>query len=143
MDFRETFREIYAGLVYMWHRMRGVETDPVARRIAVLKHALDKSRAEIGHGRPGEVKGPVLEIDTTVEVAVDGERQWLGAGDDYGYGLSRRERSETLGVQFEKELVKRGYGRYGMCHAPHPSNTRPSMAIRFWPRWKSQSRPYP
>ena len=72
MDFRETFREIYAGLVYMWHRMRGVETDPVARRIAVLKHALDKSRAEIGHGRPGEVKGPVLEIDTTVEVAVDG-----------------------------------------------------------------------
>ena len=119
MDFRETFREIYRGLVYMWHRMRGVETDPIARRIAVLEHALEKSRAEVGRRRPGEAREPVLEIDTAVEVAVDGERQWLGIGDDYGYGLSRRERSETLSVQFEKELEKRGYGRSGKCNTPH------------------------
>ena len=119
MDFRETFREIYAGLVYMWHRMRGVETDPLARRIAVLEHALDKSRAEVVRKRPGGAKEPVLEIDTAVEVAVDGERQWLGVGDDYGYGLSPRARSETLSVQFEKELEKRGYGRSGKCNAPH------------------------
>jgi len=119
MDFRETFREIYAGMVYMWHRMRGVETDPLARRIAVLEHAFDKSRAEVGRGRTGEAKGPVVEIDTAVEVAVDGERQWLGVGDDYGYGLSRRERSETLDVQLEKELEKKGYGRPSKCNTPH------------------------
>ena len=103
----------------MWYRMRGVETDPLARRIAVLEHAFDKRRAEVGHGRPREAKEPVVEIDTSVEVAVDGERQWLGVGDDYGYGLSRRERSETLGIQFEKELEKRGYGRPSKCNAPH------------------------
>jgi len=119
MDFRETFREIYRGLVYMWHRVRGVETDPLARRIAVLEHALEKSRPEVGRRRPGEAKEPVLEIDTTVEVAVDGERQWLGVGDDYGYGLSRRERSDPLGVQVEKELEKRGYGRSSECKVPH------------------------
>jgi hypothetical protein len=119
MDFRETFCEIYAGMVYMWHRMRGVETDPLARRIAVLEQALDKSRVEVGRGRPVEAKEPVVEIDTAVEVAVDGERQWLGVGDDYGYGLSRRERSESLGEQFEKELAQRGYGRPSKCNAPH------------------------
>jgi len=110
MDFRETFRELYAGAVYMWHRMRGVETDPLARRIAVFENAFEKERAEGRRRRPGEVKERGLEVDTRVEVAVDGERQWLGIGDDYCYGLSRRERSEGLGVQVEKELEKRGYG---------------------------------
>ena len=117
MDFRETFRELYASLVYMWHRMRGVETDPIARRIAVLENALDKSRPEMRQGHPGEVRVVVLGVDRTVEVAVDGEKQWLGVGDDYGYGLSRRERSEALGIQFEKELEKRGIGRSGECKA--------------------------
>lgn len=119
MDFRETFRELYAGLVYIWHRMRGVETDPLARRFAVLENAFDKSHAEIGRGHPGEAKEPVLEVDKAVEVAVDGERQWLGVGDDYGYRLSRSERREALGIQFEKDLQKRGYGRSGECKAPH------------------------
>ena len=117
MDFRETFRELYASLVYMWHRTRGVETDPLARRIAVHENAFGKSRPEMRRGHPGEARELVLEVDTTVEVAVDGEKQWLGIGDDYGYGLSRRERSEPLGMQFEKELEKRGYGRFGECEA--------------------------
>ncbi|KAH9996669.1 organic solute transporter Ostalpha-domain-containing protein [Russula compacta] len=110
MDFRETFRELYASLVYMWHRMRGVETDPVARRVAVLENAFDKSRVEVWREGPIEAKEQVVEVDRAVEVEVNGERQWLGVGDEYCYGLVRRERSETLGIQFERELQKRGYG---------------------------------
>jgi hypothetical protein len=113
MDFRETFREFYVGAMYMWRRMRGVETDPLARRIAVLENAFEKSRAEVGRGNAGEATERVLEVGTSVEVevAVDGERQWLGVGDEYGYGISRRERSEALDIQFESEIEKRGYGR--------------------------------
>ncbi len=118
MDFRETFRELYASLVYMCHRMRGVETDPLARRMAVLETAFDKNLPEMRQGRPKEEKELVLEVDTTVEVAVDGEKQWLGVGDNYAYGLSRRERSEALGTQFERELEKRGYGRSSECKVP-------------------------
>jgi hypothetical protein len=120
MDFRETFRELNASLVYMCRRMRGVETDPLARRMAVLENAFDKSLPEMRLGRPKEEKELVLEVDKTIEieVAVDGEKQWLGVGDNYGYGLSRRERSEALGMQFEKELEKRGYGRFSECKVP-------------------------
>ncbi|KAI9462621.1 DUF300-domain-containing protein [Russula earlei] len=106
MDFRETFRELFAGSVYMWHRMCHVETDPLARRITVFENAFDKDRVAGRRGRPGEV----VEVDKAVEVEVDGERQWLGVGDDYGYGLMQRERSEALGAQVEQELEKRGYG---------------------------------
>jgi hypothetical protein len=115
MDFRETFRELYAGVVYMWCRMCGVETDPLARRIAVLKNALEKSRAEVGRGNASEANERVLEVEKAVEVAVDGERQWLGVGDEYGYGLSRREQSDPLATQFENELENRGYGRSSEC----------------------------
>lgn len=118
MDFRETFRELYASLVYMCRRMRGIETDPLARRMAVLEHAFDKNLPDMRRGRPKEEKELILEVDTTVEVAVDGEKQWLGVGDNYGYGLSRRERSEALDIQFEKELEKRGYGRSSECKVP-------------------------
>jgi hypothetical protein len=118
MDFRETFRELYASLVYMCRRMRGVETDSLARRMAVLEHAFDKNLPEMRRARPKEEKELVLEVDTTVEVAVDGEKQWLGVGDNYGYGLSRREKSEALGIQFEKELEKRGYGCSSECKVP-------------------------
>jgi hypothetical protein len=120
MDFRETFREMYASLVYMWHRMRGVETDPLARRIAVLENVFDKSHSEKRRGHPGEANGLIVQVDKTIEVAVavDGEQQWLGVGDDYGYGLSRRERSEALVIQFEKELEKRGFGCSSECKAP-------------------------
>jgi hypothetical protein len=101
--------------------MRGVETDPLARRLAVLENVFSISRAEALRGRHREIKEPILEVDKAVEVevAVDGERQWLGVGDDYGYGLSRRERSETLDAQFERELEKRGYGRSSEYIAPN------------------------
>jgi hypothetical protein len=53
-----------------------------------------------------------VQVVESVDVDVAGEQQWLGLGDDYVYGLgyARREKSEALGLQIEKELQKRGYG---------------------------------
>lgn len=145
MDFRETFRELYASVVYMCRRMRGVETDPLARRMAVLENAFDKNLPEMRRGRPTEEKALVLEVDRTVEVAVDGEKQWLGVGDNYGYGLSRRERSEALGMQFEKELEKRGYGRSSECKVPDIYRCNKQtlyITNRSGPRCKFRPEPY-
>ncbi len=143
MDFRETLCELNASLVYVWRRMRGVETDPLARRMAVLENAFDKSLSE-RRRRPREEL--VLEVDKTVEVAVDGEKQWLGVGDNYGYGLSRRERSEALVIQLEKEPEKRVYERSGECKGPaiHPCNAIniPSISFRSRPRCRFSPEPY-
>ncbi|TFK51154.1 DUF300-domain-containing protein [Heliocybe sulcata] len=104
MDFRETFRELWAGTVYMWHRIRGKETDMLTRRAAIMEDIMGRSRFQA----PAE-KGVRVEVEETVHVA--GERQWLGTGDDYGYGLGyiRREKSEPFEDQVERELQKRGY----------------------------------
>ena len=113
MDFRETFRELWAGLVYMFRRMHGAETDPHARRVAMLESAFGKSREQVWRERRKEEKERDLQVIKAVEVDVDvdGEMQWLGAGDDHDYGFSRRERSEALGVAVERELEKRDYDR--------------------------------
>lgn len=115
MDFRETFRELWAGSVYMWRRTRGVETDPHARRVAILENAFDKSREQVWRERRDEEQERGLQAGKAVEVQVDvdGERQWLGAGDNYDYGLSRRERNEALAVMVEREIEKSGYGGSG------------------------------
>ncbi|TFY76511.1 hypothetical protein EWM64_g7501 [Hericium alpestre] len=121
MNFRETFHELKVGCMCMWHRMHGVETDTLARRQAVLESAFGKSRTQVWKAhdlgvREKEVDDAgKLEVGIEVDrvVDVEGERQWLGTGDDYAYGLMRRERSDGLEVQFEKELTVRGYGRLG------------------------------
>lgn len=126
MDFRETFRELWAGCVYMWHKFRGKEPtlDMGAVRAAHYESAFGKKRPskiqrDFDDGSDEEkvkLKQPTLpmvqvEIDKDVEVDIGGERQWLGIGDNYGYGLKflRRERSEGLEEQIAKELEKRGY----------------------------------
>lgn len=135
MDFRETFRELWAGSVYMWRRMHGAETDPHARRLAVLEGAFDKSREQVWRERREEEKERGLQVDKAVEVDVDGERQWLGAGDDYGYGLLRRERSEALGMEVESELGKRGYGRSGV--EPEADTNLGHQGLTHEPRQRS------
>ncbi|KAI0053265.1 DUF300-domain-containing protein [Auriscalpium vulgare] len=106
MDFRDTFRELGAGWVYMWRRMRGIETDTLARREAAFENVSGKTRMRPARDL-GEKKGVGVAVDSVTEV--NGERQWLGVGDEYGYGLGRRERSEAFNVQVEKELTKKGY----------------------------------
>ena len=92
--------------------MRGNETDPYARRVAVLESAFDKSREQVWRERREEEKERGLQVGKTVEVEVDadGERQWLGAADDFDFDLSQRERSDALDVVVERKLEKRTYG---------------------------------
>lgn len=126
MNFRETFRELWVGCVYMWHRIRGKEpvVDSGAIRAAHYEIAFGKQRftpyqrddCDDSRTENIDLKEPTLpqvqvEVSERVEVDIGGEKQWLGTGDNYGYGLEflRRERSEGLEEQIERELEKRGY----------------------------------
>lgn len=124
-DFRETLREIGAGCAYIVDRMRGreVRADVSARRVGMMEDAFGRRRpapAPLGYGeRKKDVdkeikmeKGDSLRVTVQVreEVDVGGERQWLGNGDDYAYGLryaSRREKSDGLAEAIEKELERK------------------------------------
>ena len=115
----------------MFDKFRGREPrhDFGARRHAHYEEAFGQTRpsqntkpigskngkSPAGNGKTGKddpKASPASEIaiNREVEVDVSGERQWLGLGDDYGYGLGyfRRERSDALSVQIEKELQMRG-----------------------------------
>ncbi|KAI0685934.1 organic solute transporter Ostalpha-domain-containing protein [Cytidiella melzeri] len=136
-NFMETYRELHSGTIYMWHRMRGRETDVMARRQAALEGVFGKSRIAI-QGRVRSLtsneknkKSAFEKEELAVEVAVEqtvhlgGERLWLGLGDNHEYGQSyhfkgRREKSLGLEEQVERELAKRGYGRH------QPSNIQRS-----------------
>ncbi|TDL20066.1 DUF300-domain-containing protein [Rickenella mellea] len=120
MDFRETFRELWSGCVYIFKRWRGKETDVGARRMAVMEDVFGRSRIRVeargaGYktekGLGGGGKGDGVRVDVESEVVVGSDRQWLGVGDDYAYGLdhTRRERSAGFAEQVQTELEKRGY----------------------------------
>ncbi|KAJ3720117.1 organic solute transporter Ostalpha-domain-containing protein [Lentinula raphanica] len=115
MDFRETFRELWIGTIYLWEKMRGRNPKPDinARRAAHYENAF-------GPARPtGTMKEPIIEKQDPLAfpmVRVEKEyyddthgRQWLGHGNDYGYGIYR-EKSDGLEIEFERELERRGYG---------------------------------
>jgi hypothetical protein len=121
MDFRETLREIWSGWLYIIHTIRGKEptSDVGAKRTAHFKEAFGRPRAPaalhtkmIVSERKSEPDFPVeVEVEEQVDVDIGGEKQWLGLGDNYGYGLQyfRRERSDGLEVQIGRELERRGY----------------------------------
>ncbi|TFY59581.1 hypothetical protein EVJ58_g5692 [Rhodofomes roseus] len=119
LNFKETLVELWKGCVYMVRRSRGHETDRQVRRGAAYESVFGKSRWELGKGettpkekgRKGSL-GVEMEVDRVMHV--EGERQWLGMGDEYAYGMgyhSRRirEKSDGLEDQIEKELTARGY----------------------------------
>jgi hypothetical protein len=112
LDFRETFREIYVGWIYILDKMRGREPTPDigARRNAHYESAFGRPRpSNLPSGKglengPSDVEKGLLSpsgnrLDTRDDMA------WLGPA-----GYSRREKSEGLEVQIEKELERRGYG---------------------------------
>jgi hypothetical protein len=132
MDFRETIKEIWTGCVYVVDRIKGREptSDKGARRVAYLEDIFGRARARPAHivcgkdesakrtlwGLGAKEKGSQVaplevEVVEQVDVDVEGERQWLGLGDDYAYGLgyARRERSDGLEEQIEQELQRRGF----------------------------------
>lgn len=121
MSFKETGREIWDGIIYMLRKSRGHEVDTQARRQAALENVFGRSRyAIVRTVNPSESKGGTSEkkldvnVEVEEEVRIGNERQWIGLGDDYIYGLGyqakrKRERSEGLESQIEKELAMRGY----------------------------------
>ncbi|CCL99783.1 uncharacterized protein FIBRA_01805 [Fibroporia radiculosa] len=145
MNFNETFRELWTGTVYMIHRMRNRETDALSRREAVMEDVFGKSRIDMRNRvHPRSEKSPFhdqtpLPVEADEIVHIDVERQWLGIGDDYGYGLgeysrSRKERSDPLEDQIERELLVRGHKRsqsrdhgakYSYLHPDSPDNATP------------------
>ncbi|KAF9263113.1 DUF300-domain-containing protein, partial [Marasmius fiardii PR-910] len=135
MDFRETFRELWAGCVYMWAKIRGrePEVDVGARRQGYYENAFGRARPTAFNQDPTgdtqrrdhddekepEVTFPSVRVDVERWVDVGGRREWLGAGEYYGYGIYR-EKSDGLEEQIESELARRGYGRTG--NIKHPAN---------------------
>lgn len=123
MDFRETFREIWVGCIYMFDSMRGKEPTP---DFGVIRG----SHYESAFGRPRQtatrppqpprdriVKVADLiyptvevEVDQEVEVVVNGKREWLLLGySGQRPGHPPREKSEGLQEQIDRELALRGY----------------------------------
>lgn len=107
----------------MYRRMRGREVDVIARRQAALEGVFGQSRIQIQGGRvaaivnqkPANKEKDVVTVNVAVEetVHIGEERQWLGVGDDYAYGLGYhtrrpREKSDGLEEQIEQELTSRG-----------------------------------
>lgn len=84
MNFAETFRELWAGMIYMGRRFRGRETDVQARRDAALEGVFGRSRYEIMKKRAAydeKTKDSVaVSVDVNEVVHVGEERQWLGVG---------------------------------------------------------------
>ncbi|KAL0065644.1 hypothetical protein AAF712_007285 [Marasmius tenuissimus] len=144
MDFRETFRELWAGCVYMWDKMRGrePEVDVMPRRQGYYENAFGRARPsafgnvgselrehEHTNGREGDREKedptfPSVRIDVDRQMHVGGQREWLGAGSYYGYGV-HREKSDALEDQIEMELARRGYGRDNTEIAGKRGNIRP------------------
>ena len=125
-NFKETVQELWAGMIYMYRRMRGEEVDMMARRQAVLEgvfghtrvqvHGLDTAAPSKQASAKDEKDMLAVKMDVEETVHIGAERQWLGVGDDYAYGLGyhsrpSREKSDGLQEQIERELTDRGYAR--------------------------------
>lgn len=121
MDFRETFREIWIGWVYLIDTVRGKEPthDIGTKRTAHYERAFGRQRqkplpgkghtnANFDKNKKSTCHPAKIEVDRCVEVAVEGQRQWLGLG-KYGRYAWERERSTGLGEQIDQELERRGY----------------------------------
>jgi len=137
MNPMETFRELWAGTVYMFQRWRGKETDKLARRVAahqgvfghsrsrvlsdgsaqnefLIRNGQEKKREEkrvnpLSRVEPRRLDEVMVEVER--EVFLGSERQWLGVEDSHGYvlGSVTREKSEGFEDAVAKELYTRGY----------------------------------
>lgn len=152
MDFRETFREIWNGCIYIFDKMRGREPTPDvgARRVAHYEGAFGKPRSQLNggkmangsdirketNGRKKHTPVPVVrvEVEESAEAEIGEERQWLGLGDNYGYGLGKvkREKSDGLEEQIERELQRRGYGSRMSSFPPLLFNLCLMNFVRWW-----------
>jgi hypothetical protein len=138
MDFRETWREIAAGAVWMWDWHRGKErrVDRGVWREVHLEGAMGRGRSESKPGKrrgaaTGEAEYGILvekdvhvQVDEAPQTSAAPDQGWFGIPDSRGYqysplidqgyivepaGERTRMRSDDLGEQIEKELQRRGY----------------------------------
>lgn len=125
MDFRETFRELWVGCVYLWAKLRGKDpkVDAGAKRATYYESVFGRARSsflptsaekidqddDLRNRDTSNLVFPSVRVDIEEHVDIGGERQWLGLGNNHGYGLNR-EKSESLEQQIELELERRGYG---------------------------------
>ncbi|KDR75253.1 hypothetical protein GALMADRAFT_542138 [Galerina marginata CBS 339.88] len=145
MDFRETFREIWVGCVYMFDKMRGKEPklDFGVIRESHYEGAFGRqrplpgwflqtdSKAEI----PQEATLPSLEIEVDQQVEIEGQRQWLLMDNHDRRGHPMRERSESLQEQIDKELERLGYTRshkWDMPTVKPEVNHQPGAQRSWW-----------
>lgn len=115
LDFRETFRELWTGCVYFFHKARGKapKADFSAHRISHFEGAFGQPRPSGIPPAPRRVASRVVEKEkptspryTSVDQAeVNESPRWL----DLSHRVNR-ETSESLEIQIEKELERRGYG---------------------------------
>ncbi|KAJ7244199.1 organic solute transporter Ostalpha-domain-containing protein [Mycena haematopus] len=136
-DFRETFREIHAGWVYITDKIRGREPTPDhgARRVAHYANVFERPRqshlpTDKSLGNTEAEKGLLSPSGVQLETP-----PWLEIP-----GRNRREKSEALEVQIEKELERRGYGSHipGRGHigpAPDADGPLDNKRQRSW--WRS------
>ncbi|KAK7057504.1 organic solute transporter Ostalpha-domain-containing protein [Favolaschia claudopus] len=129
-DFRETFREIRAGWGYMIDRMRGREPAPDygARRIAHYETVFDRPRQPNLPTNKDSKDDDEKELLAPSRVVME-TPPWLEIP-----GRDRREKSEALEVQIEKELERRGYG----SHIPGRGHIGPPHDLEGLPGHKPQ-----
>ncbi|KAF7315183.1 hypothetical protein MIND_00032700 [Mycena indigotica] len=141
LDFRETFREIRIGWVYIIDKIRGREPTP------------DRGARRFGHyesafGRPRPSNLPTSKAMDDKAEQRDLEKGLLSpralAANDIPWlklpGDERREKSEDLEIQIERELERRGYGSHipGRGHigqVPETRRTPSHKPQRSW--WRS------
>ncbi|KAJ7074400.1 organic solute transporter Ostalpha-domain-containing protein [Mycena amicta] len=139
LDFRETFREIHAGWVYVIDKMKGREPTPDkgARRFAHYESAFGRPRpSNLPTGKALHDAPAQSELEKgLLQTEADRDISWLKLPAD-----ARREKSEDLEIQIERELERRGYGSYipGRGHiglAPDTRQAPTHKPQRSW--WRS------
>ncbi|KAJ7039115.1 organic solute transporter Ostalpha-domain-containing protein [Mycena alexandri] len=134
MDFRETFREIRTGCIYIVDKIRGREPTPDvgARRFAHYESAF-------GRPRPSNLPTSKMAENGDAEKGLLSNREDVPRLGLPGHS-NRREKSEGLEIQIERELERRGYGSHipgrGHIGPAHEADGAPShKPQRSW--WRS------
>ncbi|KAF9476348.1 DUF300-domain-containing protein [Pholiota conissans] len=125
MDFRETFREIWVGCIYMFDSMRGKEATPDFGVIREVHYNSAFGRRRLTQAtiqQPRILDPPVgaadltlppirIAVDQEVEVVINGKREWLLLEKLEKREIPIGERDEGLQEQIDRELASRGYAR--------------------------------
>ena len=159
MNPMEMLRELWAGIVYIFRKWRGKETDKLARRVAahqsvfghsrsrvlsdgsaqnesLIRNGQEKKRDEkrvnpLSRVEPRGLDEVMVEVER--EVFLGSERQWLGVEDNHDYilGSITREKSEGFEDAVAKELYTRGYTLRGRLFPAFPTlDTKLTIQIR-------------